>query len=84
MEGRADLLLAMVFPEVQPVEDVGMPGLQVDRKRALPLAAALVNIPADGISPSLSKSWRLFACLGTAKRKHATYEAYARMRRCCQ
>lgn len=39
------LFLAVVLPEVQPVEDVRMPGLQVDGKGALPLTAPLVHIP---------------------------------------
>ena len=36
----------MVLAQVQPVEDVRMPGLEVDGKGALALAAALVNVPA--------------------------------------
>ena len=42
---RPRLLLAMVLAQVQPIEDVCMPGLQVDGKGSLALAAPLVHIP---------------------------------------
>ena len=41
----ASLLLAVVLSQVQPVEDVAVPRLQVDGEGALALAATLVNIP---------------------------------------
>ena len=40
----AHLLLAVVLLQVQEVEDVGVPGLQVDGEGALALAAALVHV----------------------------------------
>lgn len=45
----ARLLLAVVLAQVQPVEDVRVPGLHVDGKGALALAAALVDVPAGSI-----------------------------------
>mmetsp|Transcript_1161 Transcript_1161/g.4600 ORF Transcript_1161/g.4600 Transcript_1161/m.4600 type:complete len:635 (-) Transcript_1161:687-2591(-) len=41
---RARLLLAVVLTQVEPVEDVRVPGLEVHRERALALAAALVDV----------------------------------------
>ena len=40
---RARLLLAVVLAQVEEVEDVGVPRLDVHGERALPLAAALVD-----------------------------------------
>ncbi len=41
--------LTCVLAEVQELKDVGVPGLHVDGKGALALAASLVDIPgADG------------------------------------
>jgi hypothetical protein len=36
--------LSVILPEIQPIEDVGMPGFQVHSKRALPLATTLIYI----------------------------------------
>ena len=41
----AGLLLAVVLAEVEPVEDVRVPRLEVDGECAFPLAAALVDVP---------------------------------------
>ena len=41
---RARLLLAVVLSQVEEVEDVGVPRLEVDGERALALAAALVDV----------------------------------------
>jgi hypothetical protein len=46
------LLFAVVLSEIQPVEDVSMPGLQVDGKGSFPLATSLINIPATTSDPS--------------------------------
>ena len=35
----------MVFPQVQPIKNVSMPGLQVDGERALALSPSLIHIP---------------------------------------
>ena len=44
------LLLAVVLAQVQEVKDVRVPGLDVDGKGALALAAALVHIPGFGVT----------------------------------
>ena len=36
--------LSVILPEIQPIEDVGMPGLQVHSKSTLPLATTLIYI----------------------------------------
>lgn len=41
---RAGLFLPVVLAEVEEVEDVGVPGLEVDRERPLALASALVDV----------------------------------------
>ncbi len=39
--------LTGVFPHVQELKDVAVPGLHVDGKGTLPLSTALVDVPSD-------------------------------------
>jgi hypothetical protein len=43
------LLLAVVLPQVEELEDVGMPRLEVDGERSRPFVTALVNIAGGGV-----------------------------------
>ena len=58
------LLLAMVLAQIQEVKDVRVPGLDVDCKRALALAAALVHIPVGFNRLALRHSAKVVACGG--------------------
>ena len=45
----ADFVLAGVLLQVEPFEDVGVPGLEVDGEAALALAATLVDVGGGGV-----------------------------------